>query len=53
MKKILMKIFGVLSAAFGLTFIIYFFNLDMKFMAYVFEPLLQKVYDGRKRKQYV
>ena len=53
MKKILLKILGIVTGVFGLTFIIYIFNPDMKFMAYVFEPILQKIYDNRKRKYYV
>jgi len=37
----------------GVLFGIYFFNLDMKFTAYVLEPFLLKHYDKIPRKQYV
>ena len=53
MKKVLKIILAAVVGVFGLTFTIYFFNLDMKFMAYAVEPILQKVYDKRERKQYV
>ena len=33
---------------FVLTFTVYFFNLDMKLMA-AMEPILEKLYDKRKR----
>ena len=51
------KIIGILLAggigAFAVTFLIYMFNLDMKFMAYVVDPILQKNYDARKKNYYV
>lgn len=46
--KIGIGILIVLLAFFVLTFIIYMFNLDMKFAA-VAAPLLNKIYDKRKR----
>lgn len=46
--KILVIAVLVVLAFFVLTFTIYFFNLDMKMMAMV-EPMLNKVYDKRKR----
>lgn len=46
---ILSGIFGV----FALLFTVYFFNLDMKFMAYLVDPILQKHYDKIDRKYYV
>lgn len=45
---ILLTIAIVFAALFVLSFIIYFFNLDMKFVALV-EPLLTKYYDKMKK----
>lgn len=50
MKKLLKLIGKLLCTAFLLfagTFTIYFFNLDMKLLAFL-EPYLDKVYDLRK-----
>lgn len=53
MKKFL-KIFAIaLPALFAVLFTVYFFNLDMKFVAKFVEPLLDKHYDKIERKQYV
>ena len=51
--KILLKALLIVVGLFVGTFVIYFFNLDMKFMAYVADPILQKHYDKIPRKQYV
>ena len=51
MKTFLMIIGIILAVIFGLfilTFTVYMFNLDMKLMAFA-EPLLEKIYDKRKR----
>ncbi len=56
MKKCVKIPLIVLGAIFGLflvTFGIYFFNLDMKFMSYVVDPILQKHYDKMPRKTYL
>lgn len=47
---ILFTLAAVLLGFFIITFTIYFFNLDMKLMAAV-EPLLNKLYDKRKRER--
>jgi len=47
---ILLILAAVLLGFFVITFTIYFFNLDMKLMAAV-EPLLNKIYDKRKRER--
>lgn len=55
MNKILKVILGAAAVALGafvLSFTVYFFNLDMKLMAAV-EPLLDKIYDKRKRQRKV
>lgn len=46
--KVLIIIAIVLVCLFALTFIVYMFNLDMKMMA-AMEPIMEKVYDKRKR----
>lgn len=48
--RILLILAIVVAAFFVLTFIVYFFNLDMKLMAAV-EPMLDKIYDRRKRER--
>lgn len=48
--KIILIAAIVVAALFLLTFTVYFFNLDMKLMAAV-EPLLDKLYDRRKRQR--
>ncbi|MBQ6752676.1 MAG: hypothetical protein IJR10_02765 [Clostridia bacterium] len=48
MIKALIIILIVLVALFLLTFLMYFFNLDMKLLA-ALEPKLAKIYDKRKR----
>ena len=45
--KILGIIFVVLIAFFAVTFVIYFFNLDMKLMALLIKPMT-KYYDWSK-----
>ena len=45
--KILGIIFAVLIAFFAVTFVIYFFNLDMKLMALLIKPMT-KYYDWSK-----
>ena len=51
--KLLLKALGIVLGAFLLTFVIYFFNLDMKFMSKFVEPILLRHYDRIPRKQYV
>ena len=46
--EIFLIILGVLLALFVLTFVIYFFNLDMKLIRKVYD-LLGKHYDTKKR----
>lgn len=48
-----LKLLGGGSAVFAVTFVIYFFNLDMKFLSTFVEPILLKHYDKIPRKQYV
>ena len=51
--KIPLLVLAGLLGVFAVLFGVYFFNLDMKFMAYVADPILQKHYDKIPRKQYV
>ena len=51
--KFLLKLLVVIVLLFVGTFAIYFFNLDMKFMSGVAEPILLKHYDKIPRKQYI
>ena len=46
--KIILKIIAVILALFGVTFTIYWFNLDMKLVNKIYF-LLQKHYDNMKR----
>lgn len=48
MLKILLIIAILFLCLFVLSFIVYFFNLDMKLTSAI-QPLLQKHYDKRKR----
>ncbi len=50
--KIILKLLGFLFGAFVVTFVIYFFNLDMKATSLI-EPIFLKHYDKIPRKQYV
>lgn len=53
LSKILKLIFGGAGGFFAVTFLIYFFNLDMKFLSTFVEPILLKHYDKIPRKHYV
>lgn len=48
--KIIFILAIVFVSLFVLSFVIYFFNLDMKLMAAV-HPLLMKIHDRRKRER--
>ena len=52
-KKIPLAILGSAAGFFTVTFTIYFFNLDMKFLSRFVEPILLRHYDTIPRKQYV
>ena len=53
-KALKIFLYAVLGAvgAFALTFVIYIFNLDMKFMSKFGAPILLRHYDRIPRKQY-
>lgn len=48
--NVVLILLAVLVGFFVLTFLVYFFNLDMKLMAAV-HPLLIKLYERRKRER--
>ena len=50
--NVLLKLVLLGLAFFVVTFVIYFFNLDMKATA-MLEPLFAKHYDAMKRNQYI
>lgn len=50
--QILLKLCIVGCAFFVVTFVVYFFNLDMKATS-MLEPFLEKWYDKLERKQYI
>lgn len=50
--KILLKIFLCVFGLFAVTFLIYFFNLDMKATSMI-EPFFIKHYDNMERKYYL
>ena len=47
--KLLLKLIGIGAAAISVLFIVFFFDLDGKFLYYVVEPLLVKHYDRMER----
>jgi len=50
--RLFLKLFAALFGLFAVTFVIYFFNLDMKATSLI-EPFFLKHYDKIPRKQYV
>ncbi len=50
--KLLLKLLLILFSFIAVTFVVYFFNLDMKLTA-AMEPILFKFYDKVKRDQHL
>ena len=50
--KLLLKLLLILVSFLAVTFVVYFFNLDMKLTA-AMEPILFKFYDKVKRDQHL
>ena len=48
--KLLLKLLGIGLGALAVLFVVFFFDLDGKFLYYVVEPLLVKHYDKMERK---
>lgn len=51
-SKVLLKLLAAGVSLFALTFIVYFFNLDMKLTSAI-EPFLIKHYDNLPRNNYI
>ena len=49
MKKTILKIFGILAAVWSVLFAVFYFDLDGKFMFYIWEPMMIKRFDNMKR----
>ena len=47
--KVIGKIFAVLAAVYGILFAVFYFDLDGKFMYYIWEPMMVKRFDNMKR----
>ena len=50
--KVPLTVLGGGVGAFLVLFTVYFFNLDMKFMAYIVDPVLQWWYDNKVEHKY-
>ncbi len=48
--RILLKLVGICFAGISVLFIVFFFDLDGKFLYYVVEPFLKNHYDKMERK---
>ncbi|MCR5671504.1 MAG: hypothetical protein K6G10_10915 [Butyrivibrio sp.] len=48
--KFLFKIIGFCAAIYGILFAIFYFDLDGKFLYYIWEPMMVKRYDNMKRR---
>jgi hypothetical protein len=52
MKKFLrfiFKLLGILAAIYGILFAVFYYDLDGKFLFYIWEPLMIKRFDNMKR----
>ncbi len=49
MKKFILKLIGILALIYAGLFAVFFFDLDGKFLYYVFEPFMVKHYDKMER----
>ena len=47
--KFLLKLFGILAVIYGILFAVFYWDLDGKFMYYIWEPLMVKRFDNMKR----
>lgn len=50
MKKVLLKILRIAGIAYVVLFLVFFFDLDGKFLYYVWEPNMVTHFDKMKRK---
>ena len=47
--KILFKILGIAALIYGILFAVFYWDLDGKFLYYIWEPLMIKRFDNMKR----
>jgi hypothetical protein len=47
--KALLRILGILALIYGVLFAVFYWDLDGKFMYYIWEPLMIKRFDNMKR----
>ncbi|MBR4668107.1 MAG: hypothetical protein IKO76_05045 [Butyrivibrio sp.] len=47
--KVILKILGILALIYGALFAVFYWDLDGKFMYYIWEPLMIKRFDNMKR----
>ncbi len=47
--KFFLKLLGIAAAIYGILFAIFYFDLDGKFLFYIWEPLMVKRFDNMKR----
>ncbi len=47
--KFIFKLLGILAAIYGILFAVFYYDLDGKFLFYIWEPLMVKRYDNMKR----
>ncbi len=47
--RFLLKIFGICALIYGALFAVFYWDLDGKFMYYIWEPLMVKRFDNMKR----
>ncbi|SFQ43503.1 hypothetical protein SAMN04487928_14612 [Butyrivibrio proteoclasticus] len=50
LTKIIFKILGIFAAIYGILFAVFYFDLDGKFLFYIWEPMMVKRFDNMKRK---
>ncbi len=50
LTKFFFKIFGIFAVIYGILFAVFYFDLDGKFLFYIWEPMMIKRYDNMKRK---
>ena len=50
MKKVIGRIIKILAVIYGVLFAVFYFDLDGKFLYYIFEPLMVKRFDKMERK---
>ena len=48
--KFFLKLLGIFLAANAVLFVVFFFDLDGKFLFYVYEPFMKKHYDEMERR---